>query len=184
MNRILVVLLTSFVLTFPLMAQDIKAESKTNILARPTLDSRVVDVLQAGDSAELLSKRTRNGYYHVRVKEHREGWVKKATVTITDGPAHNLATFAAHVSTEDRAHRIARDASDAETHFCGHIANSEACHDSFAEGCTLSQKPNTYDAYLNYFKNLTPSPDSAASQAVHTPSNLFGRLSEIRSFHD
>lgn len=90
-------------------------------------------------------------------------------LTITDGPAHNLATFAAHVSTEDRAHRIARDASDAETHFCGHIANSEACHDSFAEGCTLSQKPNTYDAYLNYFKNLTPSPDSAASQAVHTP---------------
>jgi len=58
-----------------------------------------------------------------------------------------------------RAHELAANAGKAMTHHCEGISDSQECHKAYAEGCTDSSKPNTYDAYLSYLKNLLPPPD-------------------------
>src|ERR1700722_4688346 len=66
----------------------------------------------------------------------------------------------------DRAHILAAHADQTVTHHCENVTNAQQCHTTYEEGCTNATKPNTYDAYLSYLKNLLPSPDLAQSQVA------------------
>jgi hypothetical protein len=63
-------------------------------------------------------------------------------------------------------------APNVETHQCEDVTDYESCHKSYAEGCTDSSKPNTYDAFLSYIKNLLPSPDSSEAESVGSLTSL------------
>ncbi|SRR6266542_2936318 len=86
--------------------------------------------------------------------------------------AFAVMTLSVTTSATDRAHTIAANASKAETHTCEDVSDSESCHNSYAEGCTTSTQPNTYDAYLSYLKNLTPTPASAEQKVVTTLASI------------
>lgn len=75
-------------------------------------------------------------------------------------------------SSLDRAHYLATKAAKAQTHTCEDVSDTASCHDSYAEGCTTATKPGTYDAYLSYLKNLTPSPRSTEAHVVTTFTSL------------
>jgi hypothetical protein len=77
----------------------------------------------------------------------------------------------------DRAHQLAANAQKAVTHHCENVSNAQECHRTYEEGCTDSEKPNTYDAYLSYLKNLLPTPD--VSEA-----GVSGTLSTLADFQD
>lgn len=79
------------------------------------------------------------------------------------------------VGSADRAHQLASHAIQTVTHQCENVSNAQECHKAYAEGCTNSDKPNTYDAYLSYLKNLLPSP--AESQPV-------GSLTSLENFQE
>jgi hypothetical protein len=78
---------------------------------------------------------------------------------------------AGHLSAEtavDRAHELAENASAASTHQCENISNAQQCHTTYPEGCTDSARPNTYDAYLSYLKNVLPTPQSSEAKVAAT----------------
>ncbi len=72
----------------------------------------------------------------------------------------------------DRAHELAANATKTATHQCQNVSNAQECHTSYEEGCTDSDKPNTYDAYLGYLKNLLPAPDASETQITASLSLL------------
>jgi hypothetical protein len=67
--------------------------------------------------------------------------------------------------TSDRAHRLAKKAQTVERQLCSHVDDADTCHRTYAEGCSNSEK-STYDPFLSYLKNLTPSPRSARSTST------------------
>src|SRR5438270_191241 len=76
----------------------------------------------------------------------------------------------------DRAHRLAKKAKTVETNTCEGVTDSESCHSSYAEGCTNSTKPNTYDPFLAYLKNTTSFPKTLTTVATLT------KLSDFQKF--
>jgi hypothetical protein len=68
---------------------------------------------------------------------------------------------------------LAQSATTVQTHTCtAAITNATNCHQTFAEGCTTSQQPNTYDPFLNFLKNQTITPAAADAQIVRVLSSL------------
>ncbi len=55
----------------------------------------------------------------------------------------------------DRAHLLAKRANTVHRNTCDGIDSAATCHHTFAEGC--SGPKGTYDAYLSFLKNTTPS---------------------------
>lgn len=65
--------------------------------------------------------------------------------------------IAAQVSGQnDRAHLLVKRANTVHRNVCQGIDSAATCHHTFAEGCSSSK--GTYDPYLSFLKNTTPSP--------------------------
>jgi hypothetical protein len=77
---------------------------------------------------------------------------------------------AAAAQTNDRAHLLARRAHTVHRNVCQNIDSAATCHHTFAEGC--SGPRGTYDAYLSFVKNTTPSPRLASNGVKGTFTTL------------
>jgi hypothetical protein len=152
-------------------AQTVRTERTTQLRTLPSAQSRVRKTLPQSTTLRLLGKTKRNGFYHVQVSQNVSGWVSSGNVQSVE-PAGEATPMAGAVplagGAADRAHRLASKASQVQTNHCSNITNFRSCHNTFAEGCTTSTQANTYDSFLSYLKNLTPSPASAESHVVHT----------------
>src|SRR5437588_6529662 len=71
----------------------------------------------------------------------------------------------------DRAHLLARRANTVHRNVCQGIDTAATCHHTFAEGCSASTR-STYDPYLSFVKNTTPSPRLASNGVKGTFSTL------------
>jgi beta-lactamase superfamily II metal-dependent hydrolase len=74
--RALLVALTLFGAPTPLLADDAVVQRHVTVREAPASDSDAVDFVEPGDRLDLLDEgERRNGYYHVRLPDAREGWV-------------------------------------------------------------------------------------------------------------
>jgi uncharacterized protein YgiM (DUF1202 family) len=154
--------------------------TSTPLHSLPSQSSRVKATLPANAAVSLLGHSKRSGFYHVRTEQGVIGWVSGSALNVEASSASVMAHHAPHMglsarktpfsaesSADDRAHSLVPEASQVRTNQCdAGIADFKDCHNSYAEGCTLSSKANTYDAYLNYLKNLMPSPPNAKAELV------------------
>jgi hypothetical protein len=157
------------------VGQTVRTERPTQLRTMPSARSRVRKTLPQSTTLRLLAKTKRNGFYHVQVSQNVSGWVPSGSVQTVEaaGEATPMAGAVALAGgAGDRAHRLATKVSQVQTKHCSNITNFRSCHNTFAEGCTTSTQANTYDAFLSYLKNLTPSPASAESHVVHTLASL------------
>jgi len=70
----------------------------------------------------------------------------------------------------DRAHLLAKRAKTVHRNTCEGIDSAATCHHTFAEGCSSAK--GTYDAYLSFLKNTTPSPRLVNSRIADTFTSL------------
>ena len=174
---VILLLLSSFCL-----AQQTTLIRNTNLRTAPSTSSTVIRSLPSGESVSVISP-AHGEFLHVRTSSGLEGWawsknvqkaIPSANATIRKVPSQKFAFLLTEpqITLEDRAHTVALKAANAETHHCEDVTDYESCHKSYAEGCTDSSKPNTYDAFLSYIKNFLPSPDSSEAESVGTLHSL------------
>ncbi len=81
--------------------------------------------------------------------------------------------------TTDRAHRLMTKASQASVEVCEAVTDSDSCHRSYAAGCSHSEN-STADPYLNFLKNLLPSPKSSQQASV----GILSSLTDFQNFDE
>jgi uncharacterized protein YgiM (DUF1202 family) len=164
------------------LAQQATLTHNTNLRSAPSTSSTIIRLLPSGELVSLTSP-AQGGFLHVRTSSGQEGWawsknvqkaVSSVNASIRKVPASKGAFLLAEprIILEDRAHTVALKAPNVETHQCEDVTDYESCHKSYAEGCTDSSKPNTYDAFLSYIKNLLPTPDSSEAESVGSLNSL------------
>ena len=70
----------------------------------------------------------------------------------------------------DRARLLAKRANTIHRNVCEGIDSAATCHHTFAEGCSSAK--GTYDAYLSFLKNTTPSPRLVMNRLAVTFTSL------------
>jgi uncharacterized protein YraI len=169
-------------LSWSVLAQQATLTRNTNLRTTPSITSPVIRLLRAGEPVSVINP-VQGQFLHVRTSSGQEGWAwsknirrpipaVNASIRKTPSPKVAFLLTAPETTLEDRAHTVALKAPNAETHQCEDVTDFESCHKSYAEGCTDSSKPNTYDAFLSYIKNLLPSPTSSEAESVGSLNSL------------